>query len=69
MIFSEAKLISLWHANTIWHAKMILIQLRKDVYFLGAVMGNVPGCTLFVVSGKGEKLLGRGNLKKSFGGH
>ena len=38
-------------------------------------MGVVPGCTLLVgkVSGKGEHLLGRGNLRgrerESFGGH
>ena len=33
-------------------------------------MGNVPGRTRFVsnVSGKGENLLGRGNLIESFGG-
>ena len=34
-------------------------------------MCALPGCTPLVgkVSGKGENLLGRGNLIESFGGH
>ena len=50
--------------------------IRKHVYLLGTcimykVLGVGPGCTLLVgkVSGKWEKLLSRGNLRESFGGH